>query len=127
MGMVIDELSQRQKEEFKNDLQRLILNDQTFTVLTLNYQIGDEEMQALSESLKINQTLTYLCFPQKRIGTKSMQALGEALKVNQTLTHLFLNNRIGTEGMQALGEALKVNQTLTQLELSRNEIGDAAM
>ncbi|KAJ3429687.1 leucine-rich repeat-containing protein [Anaeramoeba flamelloides] len=118
------------KEESKNDFQRLTLNDQSLTHLYLSEDdLDKEEMQSLSEALKVNQTLIYLNLREnRRIGDEGMQALNEALKVNQTLTNLDLgNNRIGNKGMQALSESLKVNQTLNQLGLAGNKIKDEGM
>ncbi|KAJ3423714.1 leucine rich repeat family protein [Anaeramoeba flamelloides] len=79
------------KEIFKNNLQRLILNDQTLTHLDLSEnEIDEEGMQALSQALKVNQTLTHLNLSWNQIGYEGMQALCECLKVNQTLVYLDL-------------------------------------
>ncbi|KAJ3433810.1 leucine rich repeat family protein [Anaeramoeba flamelloides] len=113
------------KEElFKNNLQRLTLNDQTLTNLDLShYEIGSEGMEALSECLKANQALTNLDLSNNQIGDEGMKVLSESLKCNQTLTNLDLSyNEIGAKGIQVLCESLKVNQTLINLKLSMNQI-----
>ncbi|KAJ3433819.1 leucine rich repeat family protein [Anaeramoeba flamelloides] len=99
--------------------------NQTLTKLCLHSnRIGDQGIQALCESLKVNQTLIYLVLSKNKIGAEEMQALSEVLKVNQTLSNLNLSyNEIGAEEMKDLSETLKVNQTLTHLNLGYNQIG----
>ncbi|KAF9136205.1 hypothetical protein BGX30_011300, partial [Mortierella sp. GBA39] len=110
----------------------VIANSNLTTLDLWNNSIGDNEVQALSEALKINSTLTTLDLGNLNtldrgdnwIGDNGTQALSEALKSNSTLTTLNLsNNSIGDNGAQALSEALKINSTLTTLDLQNNSIG----
>ncbi|KAF9432970.1 hypothetical protein BGZ76_010047 [Entomortierella beljakovae] len=87
-------------------------------------KIGAEEMLALSEMLKSNTTLTYLCLAFNRIEYDGVLALSEGLRANSALTSLNLNSsKVGDSGMFALSAALKVNTTLANLYLSQNLIG----
>src|SRR3990167_537217 len=57
-----------------------------------------------------------------------MQAFTEAIKVNKTITTLqLMNNLISDAGMQAIAETLSINQTLKTLEFSGNNIGEKAL
>ena len=64
--------------------------DSNLTTLDLSYlsynPFGDSGVQALSEALKTNSTLTTLTLRDNWIGPNGAQALSEALKANSTLT-----------------------------------------
>ncbi|KAF9536368.1 hypothetical protein EC957_011235, partial [Mortierella hygrophila] len=86
--------------------------------------VGSNGVQALSEALKTNKTLTTLDLAYNSIGPNGAQVLSEALKTNRTLINLDLSsNSIGSDGAKALAEALKTNKTLTTLDLAYNSIG----
>ena len=79
-------------------------------------EIGNEGVQTLSESLKINITLT------------EMDLDGETLNVKESKMKMKINgkwkwtdNQIGSEGAQSLSESLKINTILTQMDLSCDE------
>ncbi len=75
-------------------------------------QIGDEGASAISESLKINTTLTELnldCDETKKQQMKNKRKM----KSNKKWT----DNQIGDEGRTKLSEALNTNTTLTVLVL----------
>ena len=62
----------------------------------------------------------------KNIGPEEVKAIAESLKINETLTELNLNwNDIGPEGTKAITESLKVNKTLLLLRISGSEIPSA--
>ncbi|KAJ6255736.1 leucine rich repeat family protein [Anaeramoeba flamelloides] len=58
-----------------SNMQRLILNDQTLT----NLRVFKNDIEALCEALKVNQTLTVLDLSGNRIGAEEMQAFSESL------------------------------------------------
>ena len=79
---------------------------------TVNH-IGDEGATSISESLKVNSTLTSI-------------DLKSTVKVNKTnhcccsfkfTLSLFEGNSMGKEGLKALTQSLKINTTLTELVL----------
>ncbi|KAJ3433825.1 nlr family card domain-containing protein [Anaeramoeba flamelloides] len=79
--MSLSESDLKEEEEFKNKMQRLMLNDQKMTHLQLfGYEIGAQKMQALSDALKANQTLTHLEISRNQIEAEGMQVLSESLK-----------------------------------------------
>ncbi|KJE97562.1 hypothetical protein CAOG_007399 [Capsaspora owczarzaki ATCC 30864] len=110
-------------------------------------RIGNVEVQAIAEALKVNTTLTQLELSDNQIGHAGTKAIAEALKVNTTLTRLSLSgnqigyagaqamalttltvlslgaNQLGDSGALAIAEALKANKTLTALDLQLNQIG----
>ncbi|MBL8675911.1 MAG: hypothetical protein JNJ47_00550, partial [Alphaproteobacteria bacterium] len=104
---------------------RLLAQDQVLTDLDLrNKQIGDKEVKALSEALKVNMILQYLSLSGNNVGAEGAVALGEMLIKTKTLQYLNLQgNQIGDEGAKTLGKALKVNTTLQYLYLGSNNIG----
>lgn len=56
-----------------------------------------------------------------------VQALAQSLKINNTLEHLYLHaNAAGDEGGIAMATALEVNHGLTELTLSQNELNGPA-
>ncbi|WP_425364407.1 hypothetical protein [Candidatus Tisiphia endosymbiont of Mystacides longicornis] len=89
-------------------------------------KIGDDGVQALAKTLKINHSLTTLDLYNSQIGDAGAQAIAEALKDNHSITTLYLHtNQIGDAGAQAVAEALKVNYTINYLHIRSNQIGDA--
>ncbi|KAG0301124.1 hypothetical protein BGZ98_008602 [Dissophora globulifera] len=114
------------KESTVQALSEALKINSTLTTLSLGFNaIGANGAQMLSEVLKVNLTLTALNLGTNSIGNSGAQALSEALKINLILTNLDLgSNSIGVSGAQALSEALKINSTLTTLNLNYNSIGD---
>jgi len=87
--------------------------------------IGNEGARMISESLKINTTLTSLSLWWNDIGAEEARMINESLKINTALTFLNLwYNKIGDEGAMMISESLMNNTTLTELSLFRNNIGD---
>ena len=75
-------------------------------------QIGDEGAQAISESLKINTSLTTL-----NLGSDK-KIRNEKDRRNEKK---WIGNEIGYEGAKAISESLKINTTLTELNLRCDE------
>jgi hypothetical protein len=107
----------------------LKLNSSLTTLYISWNKMGDEGIKYLSESLKSNSSLTKLDLDNNKIGKEGIKYLSESLKSNSTLTKLFLcNNEIGDEGMKYLSESLKSNITLMILDISHNcDITDEGM
>lgn len=92
-----------------------------FTLYSL-FSFGDEGAQAISEALKVNNTLKILALNYNQIGDEGAEALADALKANKTLEKLELNdNQIQYKGAEYLADALKVNIKLAHLLLERNQ------
>ena len=112
----------------------------------IDNEIEDEGAKTISESLKINTSLTelYLNGDEKirkeertkwkemkewidnKIGDEGAKSISEALKINTSLNTLILGsvfdgNQIGTEGAKAISESLKINTSLTSLNVRGDE------
>ena len=88
-------------------------------------KIGPFGAEALSGTLKVNNSLTNLDLRSNQIGAFGAQALSDALEVNTTLTKLDLSdNGITASGAPFLSKAIKLNASLTTLNLSHNKIGE---
>jgi len=78
-------------------------------------EIGDEGASKISESLKVNTTLTVLylgCDEQEYKWKREW---------NENEMNKWTDNRIGGSGANKISETLKVNTTLTELDLSGDE------
>ena len=77
----------------------------------------DEVLQAIEQKQQFSLAAT-LWLNGNNIGDDGAKSLSESLKVNSTLTTLNLcENNIGDDGAKPLSESLKVNSTLTYLSL----------
>ena len=99
----------------------------TLTNLNLAYnEIDFVGAHYLSEALKANTGLTALNLQGNRIDSLGAKCLSLSLATNSTLTSLNVSAiGFGDKGAQALSEALPDNATLTKLDLSSNGIGVA--
>jgi len=77
-------------------------------------EIGDSGANEISESLKVNTTLTELY-----LGSDEEERNEKEEKRNRRNKRT--DNRIGAEGASKVSESLKVNTTLTELNLSCDE------
>ncbi|CAE7689311.1 NLRC3, partial [Symbiodinium necroappetens] len=83
-----------------------------------------EKVEAISEALKSNSTLTSINFFNCYIGDEGAEAICEALETNSTVTSIHLRGcEIGDEGAEAIGKVLKTNSTLAFIDLRNNIIG----
>ena len=79
--------------------------------------IGDEGASKISESLKVNTTLTKL----NLYGDEKKKKKQWKREVNENERNKWTGNIIGDEGASKISESLKVNTTLTELSLSSDE------
>ncbi|CAE7466534.1 Nlrc3, partial [Symbiodinium necroappetens] len=85
---------------------------------------GRVRIEELAERLNVHCNPNKLSFEHFRLDVETVQAISEALKSNSSLTHInFYNCYIGDEGAEAIGEALKTNSTLASINLEANDIG----
>ena len=86
---------------------------------------GHNEIEIISDYLKINNTLTKLILSNIGIGDKGVEKIAEAIKENTTLQNLNIScNTIYSNGIKALSRALKTNKTLHKLNISENIMDD---
>ena len=78
-------------------------------------QIGDEGAKTISESLKINTSLTTLYL----WGDDKIRNENE--RWNEKWNEKWIGNEIGYEGAKAISESLKNNTSLTKLDLAGDE------
>ena len=81
----------------------------------IDNQIGYEGAKAISESLKINTSLTEL-----NLWSDEMK-WNEKEKMKWNEMKEWIVNQIGTEGAKAISESLKINTSLTELDLRSDE------
>ena len=79
-----------------------------------NY-IGDEGAKRISESLKINTSLTKLNLR----GDEKIR--NENGRIEMKRNDEWIDNRIGDEGAKTISESLKINSSLTELYLGCDE------
>ena len=78
-------------------------------------QIGDEGAKRISESLKINTSLTELDLgSDEKIRNKREKMKWSEMKE-------WIDNQIGNEGAKTISESLKINTSLTELNLEGDE------
>lgn len=78
---------------------------------------------ALSSTLRVNSTLTFLNLCGNKLGDEQAVALAAALQANQSLESCKLfDNSIGDEGACAISLMLKRNQTLRFLDFGYNNV-----
>ena len=78
-------------------------------------KIGDEGAKTISESLKINTSLTTLHLS----GDEKIRNEKKRTKWNEMKE--WIGNQIGSEGAKRISESLKINTSLTTLNLSCDE------
>ena len=84
-------------------------------------EIGTEGASKISESLKINTTLTELNLSCDEIRNKNEeQKRKKKWRINKK--KWWTANQIGAEGASSISESLKINTTLTTLNLSSDEM-----
>ena len=84
--------------------------------------LRDEQLRAICEALKKNQTVKRIDFGKSPLSLVGAQYFGEVLKKNTTLTDLSLSKTgLTDEGIERICEGLIENQTLSTLDLSLNE------
>ena len=87
--------------------------------------MGTAGVQALSDALSRNGTLTGLSLGRNGINREGGRLLAAALRRNTALTQLWLyGNELGDGGCSSLAESLLVNSTLRELYLGGNGITD---
>ena len=77
--------------------------------------IGDEGTKAISESLKINTSLTKLDLG----GDEKIRHENERIEMKRN--DKWIANSIGYEGAKRISESLKINTSLTELDLRGDE------
>jgi hypothetical protein len=83
--------------------------------------IGIRGAVSISESLKVNSSLTHLSLSH----WCNAHAIADVLKENTRLTSINLaNNNIKVKGAIAIADALKENTSLTSIDLRGNDIRD---
>ena len=93
-------------------------SDRITELILIRDGIDDLGLIALSDALKVNESLKFLNLERNKFGDSGVIALSEALKVNKSLYHLRLEfNGFGVPGAIALSDALKVNEFLKFLTL----------
>ena len=79
-------------------------------------QIGDEGAKTISESLKINTSLTKLSLESDEKIRSKKEKRNEKIQNDKRI-----GNQIGDEGTKSISESLKINASLTALNLWRDE------
>ena len=83
------------------------------------------EIEIISNSLKMNSTLSELILSNNKITDKEAEELSEAIEVNEALQHLDIShNTITDHGVSAISDCLINNTVLHKLNLSKNQITD---
>ena len=97
----------------------LLNNDKSVKMIfTYPSLIGPEGAVAFAETLKNNNTITFLQLSRTGIGDDEAQIFAEAIKINSSLNALFLDsNQIGISGMKAIEDAMKYNKTITYISV----------
>lgn len=86
-------------------------------------EVSDQNAKAISELLRLNQTITALSLNSCDITPKRMQLIAEGLNGNTSLKTLILaNNPIESTGAAALESALANNRVLTSLDLTSTRL-----
>ena len=81
----------------------------------IDNQIGDEGAKTISESLKINTSLTSLNLG----GDEKIRHENERIEMKRN--DKWIVNHIGSEGAKIISESLKINTSLTSLDLRCDE------
>lgn len=85
-------------------------------------------VQALSDILKSNMTISHVDLRNNRINNVGAKYLGEMLMANTTITHLDISwNDLGVDGGLALLDGLKHNNTLVDCQLSGSKVGEETL
>ena len=110
----------------KTFLQALAFNSTVTKLKVLEDTLGTEEINLLTDALRVNATLSSLDISRNTWArAEGANSLAQALRVNTSLSSLDLSwNSIGAEGANSLAQALKVNTSLSSLCLYCNLIGD---
>ena len=83
------------------------------------------EIEIISNSLKMNSTLSELILSNVKITDKEVIELSEAIEINATLQHLDIShNTISDHGISAICDCLVNNIVLCKVNLSKNQITD---
>ena len=83
------------------------------------------EIEIISDSLKMNDTLSELILSNNKITDAEIKKIVEAVEVNVTLQHLDIShNTITDHGISAIRNCLIYNKALCRLNLSKNHITD---
>ena len=78
----------------------------------------------VTNTLKINSTVTYTILDGNKISNKGSTALVKAPTTNAMINIIRLrNNKIGDDEVTALEDALNSNTTITIIRLRNNKIG----
>ncbi|KAL0238025.1 hypothetical protein GEMRC1_012499 [Eukaryota sp. GEM-RC1] len=103
----------------------LIRANQSLSSISLTHcGLSNNNLLSLCQVLQCSK-LAYLNFSNNSIGNQGVLALSEVLKVNETISSLNLtSNSIGAEGARALSEVLKVNSVITKIDLTSNSVGN---
>lgn len=92
-----------------------------------NY-IGSETLKKMSDTIKMNNTLTHMYLDDQPIGDKGAEHISLALKENKKLSTLSLkDNKITEQGAKYISQALAENTTLQTINLSKNILGVAGV
>eukprot|EP00434_Breviolum_minutum_P044963 symbB.v1.2.040218.t1/scaffold7081.1/size14668/1 len=87
-----------------------------------NRNLGDEEVKALADALRVNQTVKLVDLHGSNLGNEGVKALADALRANKTIRSVDLcHNKIGNEGFKALASAIEVNEAITEVKLDMEE------
>ncbi|XP_022805287.1 nucleotide-binding oligomerization domain-containing protein 2-like [Stylophora pistillata] len=116
----------RKRDDFHLQLARYFGSNITKKELVCMQTLGMELLLILSETIKVNKTLTHLRLCCDLSGDAGAISIAEAIKVNKTLTNFHLSvDGISDAGVTFIAEGIKGNKTLTTLDLSANQISDA--
>ena len=92
-------------------------------LIVSNCKITDEQLQILTEAIKVNKTLQYLDFSLGNISDKGVIFISNCL--NDMLCALDLAcNQITDNGVETLTKAISTKTSLQKLDLSSNMISD---
>ena len=115
-------------EEVKALADALRVNKSVTKVDLYNNKFGDEGLKALADALRVNKSVTEVNLRGNNFGDEGLKALANAFQVNKSVTQVKLGaNKFGDEGVKALAEALRVNKTVTKVDLYNNKFGDEGL
>ena len=87
--------------------------------ISANFQLGDDDIVDISNSLKTNTTLKRMSAGRCNITEKGGKAIGDALMVNRSLQVLDLSDNPISAGVVHIAESLKHNHSLLEINFDR--------
>ena len=112
--------------EFEDALLRIENNDPTFSkFILIGFEINDNELSKLVESLKENTNLKFLNLAKNNIDDEKAHKIAKIFEHNSGLENIsFDQNPIKFKGIKSIVDRLSANTNLTKLSFNNCAIGD---